>query len=220
MSSSQVDPAKLQEFSQQNEEKLNHVLQIMNSDEWKLSKEEPEITFYTRSEKDSSFTQVKSVVTIETPLATVLDVMRRVDPINEKEGKGGLTERTVLYGPEDNENETMIFYISQNIPAPLVSPRDYLLFRRHYSRDGKEIYVHHSISCDEVKAPVSGKVRANMIFQAFIAEAIDENTSKMTFLAHCDPCGSMPAFAFNMAVTKQGYAARGMRNMALEKAKQ
>lgn len=208
MTSLQVDPSKLAEFIQKNEEILEHALSIIDSDEWKLSKEEPDISFFLRNEKNSPIAQVKSVTTIEAPLSVVKEILLPVEKIN----KGGPTERFVLYGPEADDYEAMIFYVTQDIPVPLVNKRDYLIFRRHYTRDGKDIYMHNSIECDEIKAPVPGFIRGNMIFQLFVSEVLDDNKVKFTFIAHCDPCGSIPPVAFNMAVVRQGYAAKGIKD--------
>lgn len=216
-----VDAAKLTEFSQKNEKVVDHVLEILNDPSWKESKKEPEITFYTRSEAGNSFTQVKSVVSIAAPMSTVLDVLRPIEtikPSDPKEKRHGFLERKVVYGPEENADETSIFYIAMEAPGPMISARDFLLFRKHYSRDGKEIYMHCSVTEDSLVPPAKGMVRADMFFQGFICENDPDNANciRLTFVAHADPCGSLPAWAYNMVVTNQGYAAKGIRKRALE----
>jgi hypothetical protein len=67
-----------------------------------------------------------------------------------------------------------------------------------------------------VLVPVAkGAVRGNMVFQAFIVEP-DPVGSKLTFLCHAEPNGSVPSAIYNTAATNQGYSALRIKN-ALEK---
>jgi hypothetical protein len=45
-----------------------------------------------------------------------------------------------------------------------------------------------------------------MVFQAFLIEP-DAVGTKLTFLCHAEPNGSIPAMVYNAAVTNQGYSA-------------
>lgn len=214
MSTTQVDPAKIKQFCEENEQKLSHVFEIMDSSEWEILKDEKDITFYKRSVDDSSIVQIKSIVVVDTPLSNVLKMMKELE--NEQDETGN-TITTSVYGPIEDGCATEVFYVTEKIPVPLVSSRDYLIMRRHYSREGKEMFVHHSIECEEIKPLSPDYARGKVIFQVYIGEAIDKNTSKFTFVAHLDPCGSIPAFVINMALVKQGSAVKNMIDKHLKK---
>ena len=216
--SAKISSERLDEFKLQNQDTFNHVMDILDDKSWSKSKTEDDVDFYTRTEKSSSFSQVKAITTFKAPFDKVIEKLDVIEQIKPGEAKSGLTERYTIYGPDDDNN--WVVYISQKIPAPMVAPRDYLFFRHKYQVDENTVaYIHTSIVDDKLKPQVKGTVRANMIFQAFIAQK-NKNTVTLSLLAHMDPCGSMPSFAFNMAVTKQGYAVRGIRNSILSELKE
>ena len=94
-------------------------------------------------------------------------------------------------------------------------PRDFLTFQK-VMKDGDKLFlVRTSIVNDELKAPVKKYVRGDMIFQAFMCEAVAEGT-KLTFLCHADPCGNVPSMIYNVAAINQGYSALRAKK-ALEK---
>lgn len=213
-----VTPEQIAAYGKQSEALLSKVLTIKDSPDWKQSKQETDITFYTRTDPSSPYTQVKSVVSIPAPMDKVLEVLNEIEVVDAstpKEKRHGLNERKVLYGPLDDEFQTSIFLIELESPAVLVSPRDFVLFRRHYQKDGKHIYLHSSIVNDDLYPEKKGVVRGEMLFQSFIAEQ-DNGNVKLTFLVHGDPKGKIPSAVFNMVVQNQGYAAKGIRKRAIQ----
>ncbi|OHS93221.1 hypothetical protein TRFO_40488 [Tritrichomonas foetus] len=219
-----VAPELIAQYAKSSEELLPKLLELQNSPEWKVSKEEKDIKFYNRTEKSSSYTQVKSVVTIPASMDKVLEVLKPIEIVDSntpKDKRHGLNERRILFGPQDDEFNTTIFLIELESPGMMVSPRDFVLFRRHYSKDGKEIFLHNSIPNTDLAPEKKGVVRGEMNFQAFIAEKDPENEEniRLTFLVHADPKGKIPAMAYNMVVTNQGYAAKGIRKRAMELSK-
>ena len=216
-----LTPEQLSEYGKKNEEVLARVLELQNSGDWKLTKEEADIKFYNRTDKSSSYHQVKSVVSIPAPMATVLEVLKPIEIVDSntpKDKRHGLNERKTVYGPLDDEHNTTVFYIELESPGMMVSPRDFLLFRRHYTKDGKEIFLHNSIDNADLQPEKKGVVRGDMLFQSFIAEKDPDepNNVRLTFLVHADPKGKIPAMAYNMVVTNQGYAAKGIRKRSIE----
>lgn len=222
--SSGVTPEQLAEYGKQSEELLPKFLTLSTSSEWKESKKEEDITFYTRTDPSSSYHQVKSVVTIPASLETVLGILKPIEVVDSKtpkEKRHGLNERKTLYGPTDDQYQSTIFTIEIESPAPLVSARDFLLFRRHYEKDGKHIFLHNSIVNDTLFPEKKGVVRGVMEFQGFIAEPDPDHSGnvRLTFLVHADPKGKIPATVYNLVVTNQGYAAKGIRKKAIENSK-
>lgn len=214
--SAEISPDQIAKWGEESEKLMKDTIALLNDPEWKESKKEPEIVFYTRSDKSSSFHQVKSVVTIPAPMEAVLSALKPIEPVNKdtpKEKRHGLIERRTVFGPLDDEAQTCIFYICLD-PPKLVTARDFVLFRRLYKLDGGRFcYFHNSIETPAV--PVDDKrVRGHMTFQGFLCEP-EGNNVKLTFFVHADPKGSIPAFAYNAAATNQGYAAKGIRKKVI-----
>ena len=63
-----------------------------------------------------------------------------------------------------------------------------------------------SIENEALHGVGKGYVRGKLHFQAYIAEADGDNKTKLTFMGHADPCGSIPAMVYNAAATNQGYS--------------
>lgn len=219
-----VTPEQIAEYAKQSEELLPKFIALASSNEWKESKKEEDITFYTRTDPSSPYHQVKSVVTIPAPIDTVLSILKPIEVVDKstpKEKRHGLNERKALYGPADDQYQTAIFEIEIESPAPLVSPRDFLLFRRFYQKDGKQVYLHNSIVNNTLFPEKKGVVRGEMPFQGFIVEQDPDHQGnvRLTFLVHADPKGKIPSAVYNLVVTNQGYAAKGIRKKAIEAAK-
>lgn len=208
----------LAQYEATSKKMLDETLAIINAPEWKESKKEPEITFYTRSNGVSPFLQVKSVVTIPASMDKVLATLKPIDPINNetpKEHKHGILERKTVYGPSEDETETSLLYVCME-PPKFISPRDFVLFRRLYKLDGgKYCYFHTSVESD-LLPEVKGRERGTMDFQGYLCEPEGDGV-KLTFFVHADPKGSLPAWAYNQVVTNQGYAAKGVRKQAMAK---
>lgn len=214
--SAEIGADQIAKWGEESEKLMKETIALLADPDWKESKKEPEIVFYTRSDKSSSFHQVKSVVTIPAPMEAVLKALKPIEVVDKntpKDKRHGLLERRTVYGPQDDEWETCVFYICLDPPA-LVTARDFVLFRRLYKLDGgRYCYFHNSI--DTPAVPVDSKrVRGHMTFQGFLCEPEGDGV-RLTFFVHADPKGSIPAFAYNTAATNQGYAAKGIRKKVL-----
>lgn len=198
---------------------VSETIPMLDGPGWHEEKKEPEIVFYKRTSPTSSFAQVKSVVSIPGSMDEVLAALRPISVIDEttpRDQRHGIVERRVVFGPQDDESETCVFYIALE-PPRFVTSRDFVLFRRLVKLDGgKMCYFHHSVECDLV--PVDKKkVRANMFFQGFLCEQdpSDANAIQLTFFAQADPMGSIPAMAYNMTAINQGYTAKGIKKRVM-----
>ena len=191
---------------------------LLKDPTWKESKKEEEITFYVRSDPSSSFNQVKSVVSIPASLEEVAKEVLTINEINEqtpKDKKHGFDFSKVLYRVENDPDERVFFYIALTSPGMMVSGRDFILFRMRVKVGEQTFFVSVNVDEDELHPPTKTYVRGNMLFQGYAAEEVDGNI-QLTFYAHADPKGSIPAWAYNTVATNQGYAAKGIKKAVLE----
>jgi hypothetical protein len=204
-----ASPAQITEYQAKVDAALSTVKSLVGDPQWKDAKKEKDIQLFYRYPEGSSFCQVKSIVTIAKPPPEVLDYLkanRVIDASTPKDQREGAVERRNLAPVEGDPNEGGFYYIIVDANSRLVSNREFLMFQRTY-REGDKLYlVRTSVDNDAVVPPAKGTVRGNMVFQAFIVEP-DAAGTKLTFLCHAEPNGSIPAMVYNAAVTNQGYSA-------------
>lgn len=212
---------QLEEYGSKSEELLPKILELQNNSDWKEAKKDHDVIIYTRSDPSSHYNQVKAVSIIPAPIDKIVDHLKVLEPIDShtpKEKRHLITERKILYGPLEDKYQSTIFMYELDIPAPLVSPRDYVLFRRHYQpSESQHVFLHNSIVsdlCPERK----GAVRGEIMFQCYIVEPDPSNQEncRLTFLIHSDPKGKMSPSFYNMALPNQGYAASRIKKEVLE----
>jgi hypothetical protein len=219
---SSLDPAVAAEYLSRSEAKLQEILALLNDPNWKETKREPEIVFFTRTDPSSPFSQLKSIVSIPAPIEAVLQALRPIETVDAKTPKGdrhGLQERRVVVGPADDEHQSTVFYLVLESPGPLISPRDFLMSRYLYPLpDNRFAYLHLSID-NESLVPLNSKyVRGEMLFQGYLVENDPDapGSVRLTFFVHADPKGAIPAWAYNNVVTGQGYTAKGIKKKVLK----
>ena len=212
-------PEELEQYHKLYEERLATVEALLDDPEWKEDKKEENITFYTRYDPSSSFAQIKSVVPIPLPIEKVSDFLKVVKVVDDKTPKdqreGCIQRRIQAEIPAEQAEGGAFYYIQLESPSFVVSSRDFLMYRRVTIKGNRHILLQVSVVNDKIMPPVNKVVRGNMFFQGLIAEKVDDNNTKLTFICHADPAGSIPATVYNMAAMKQGYAALRVRNGAL-----
>ena len=211
-------PEKLAEYSKLHDAAVEKVLSIMDAPDWTLEKEDKDIVFYKRFEPSSSFTQIKSVVTI--PDSSLAEVQKALEPILSIDEKTPDNQRHGLDISREvagNTSDYNIFYIATTSPGPMISGRDFIFYRKKVEKDGKLIYINVSVPDDDIVPPNSKYVRGVMSFQGYVAQLEpDGKTVKLQFFVHADPKGKVPSWAYNKVVTSQGYAAKGIRSRILK----
>ena len=199
----------VQAYNAQIKERYDHLMSIIDDPGWTKEKEEKDAVFYKRSEKGSSFAQIKSVVTINKPIESVVEVLKVVKTVDEntpKDEKDGCIERRALNPIAGDPDDAQFFYIVVESSSRLVTSRDFLMYAKFF-RDGDKVSLVRTSVVNDSIVPVNKKyVRANMFFQAFVCEPCEAGT-KLTFICHADPCGSVPAMIYNAAALKQGNSA-------------
>lgn len=212
-------PEQLDSYGRKSEELLTKVLELQNTTDWKEAKKDKDVIIYTRGDPSSHYNQVKSISVIPASIEKVTDrlkIIEKIDSQTPKEKRHLIKEQKVLFTSDDKYKSTIYMY-ELEIPAPLVSPRDYVLFRRFYTTDsGKFVFLATSIEsdlCPERKEAVRGE----FMFQCYIVEPDEkEGNCKLTFLVHSDPKGKMSPSFYNMALPNQGYAASRIKKEVLD----
>ena len=200
------------EYLELHEKRLHEMLEYLNKD-WKLSKEEPTIKFYTATSPGSSFSMVKSIVYVNgkaEETAKILDDVSTIDDKTPKEIADGTKERYLFGGVEGGAR---YLYMALESGSRFVSDREFLLLRKRYDLEDKKVWLCVSIDNTELKPVGKGNVRGNMTFQAYILDKDPANNEdRLTFIVHADPCGSIPAMIYNSVATNQGNGARKIRD--------
>jgi hypothetical protein len=157
-------------------------------------------------------------VTIAKPPQEVLAYCKNVRPVTSstpKDQREGCLERRIISTVDGDPNGASFYYIAVDSNSSVVSSRDFLMFTRIFVEGPISYLVRTSIVNDAIAPPKKGLVRGNMFFQAFVVEP-DPAGTKLTFVCHADPAGSVPAMIYNTAVNNQGLSALRVKK-ALEK---
>ena len=209
-------PEEITEYNKKWDEAFDKVLSIIDAPDWKKEKsKESDVEIYLRHESHSPFAQIKSVTVVNAPLNAVEANFQKptttVDSSTPKDKRDGAIERRVLETVGEGENEASFIYLVLESPSSLVSPREFLSYSKIGKKDGKVALVRISVVNDKLHTVGKGYVRATLYFQAFVAEDAGDNKTKLTFLGHADPSGSIPAFVYNAIATGQGYTVVSMK---------
>jgi hypothetical protein len=194
------------------------VLTVLDAPDWSSPRRDGDTTFYTRSVAGSSFTMIKSEVAIPAPLHVILDRLSEVPEVTPDMPaavRDGSIRRYGLVVEPNRFNEGFI-YLALESGSRLVSPRDFLMYRRHFEKDGTHYFVQASVQNDAIKPEVKGFVRGRILTQAFALD-IKDDVPRLRFVAHADPAGSIPAIIYNAVAQKQGYLVQKLKKACLEK---
>lgn len=205
-------PEQIAEYEKQWEKTVDEVFSLVDAQDWKKEKsKEDGLDIYLRYDPSSSFAQIKSVCTVNAPLSAVEANLKQptttVDENTPKDKRDGDIERRLLGTVGDGSDCAGFLYVVLESPSRMISPREFLSFQKIAHRDGKVALVRTSIENEALHGVGKGYVRGKLHFQAYIAESDGENKTKLTFMGHADPCGSIPAMIYNAVATGQGYNA-------------
>ncbi|OHS96024.1 hypothetical protein TRFO_10200 [Tritrichomonas foetus] len=101
--------------------------------------------------------------------------------------------------------------------SKLVSPRDFVMFRKHYEQNGTHYFTQCSVPNETIRPEVKKFVRGKIIVQAFIVDKDPNNADsvRVRFVVHADPRGSIPAMIYNTVASNQGYAVKKLKDSLL-----
>ena len=214
-------PAPTAEELAAHEKNAHDTLDLVENGQWKLSKEQPDIKFYTGTYPGSSFSMVKAVVSIPADHEKIVNILNTVNKIDDKtpdSQRDGANEQ-YLFGEQNDEAHTSYLYISLMSGSRLVSDRDFVMLRKYYKFGDKELWHHASFDKgDELVPPNKKNVRGKITFQTYILEKDPEHEGawRLTFVVHADPAGSIPAMIYNTVAVSQGESAKKIRDDALK----
>jgi hypothetical protein len=198
-----VTPEAVAEYNAQTEQALERVIALLDDGGWGSPKSDKDVLYWVRYVSGSSFAMIKSEVAIPKPYDAVIDRMfyfPEITPDMPAAQRDGILRRFLII-PEPSRFSEGYMYFSVESGVPLVSNRDFLVYRKHYERDGAHYLIQFSIENDAIMPKQKGFVRGKMITQAFIAD--NPGTPRIRCLSHTDPGGSIPAALYNMAAKKQ-----------------
>lgn len=207
-----VDPNTIIRYNAEHAKVLERVLSIIDSSDWKKIKEDNGVTFLNRYESDSPYAMLKSSTLIPASMEAVMEKLSVVEHVKDKDG----FKLRETFGEVGGEHLSTFMYVAVESGSRLVSNRDFVMYRRHYKRGNKEIFLHVSVDNNDLKPEDKAFVRGFMNFQGYIAEPTNGGIL-LTFFVHTDPKGSIPAVVYNAACTKQGYAVQKIANAVLGK---
>lgn len=192
---------------------LEKTIGLLDDPSWKESKKEPTITFYTRSEAGSSFSMVKSQSSIPVSIDKVieqLDMLDDITPDMDAKKRDGVVRRTAHLLDASDPHRQGILYLALESGSRFVTNRDFLMYRKYYEKEGKHFFVHVSVEHPELHQPTKEFVRARILLQVFIADQDPDNANatRLRFVVHADPAGSVPAMVYNMTAVNQGYSVK------------
>ncbi|KAK8891413.1 hypothetical protein M9Y10_028622 [Tritrichomonas musculus] len=212
-----ITPEQKAQYDAAAEEAFNKIAGLLaDPSSFKQTKEDQGIKFFSRSDKDSPFSQVLSETTVNAPLDAVLKDLGNVpiyDKSMDKKVRGDCLIQESYVLDESDPNQDGFVYCGLDTPVRLVAKRDFLMYRKHFEKDGVHYFIHVSVDFTGVRPPTSDFVRGK-ILQVDIASAdpSDSTKTKLQSFVHADPCGSIPAWVYNLTAESQGYDVKKVRD--------
>jgi hypothetical protein len=210
-------PGQVEEYEKASVAAFKIAKELAAASDWKESKKDGDVTFFSRDFKGSSFSAIKSEIVIPKAFEEVVAHQAKYPDIPASGGvQDGTIERQVTIVKPNDFREGVV-YVALESPSSLVSDRDFLTYRKHYAEGDKDYFISTSIVNDAFKGEVKKRVRAKITVQAFITEKIPgkAGSCKLSMISHADPCGSIPAWIYNSVSQKQGYVVKKTRDELL-----
>lgn len=222
MSKVEVSAEQKSQYDAKAKESFDKIVGLLSDmSQFKLSKEDKGVKLYSRYDKDSSFAQVLSSTVVDAPLDAVLSELCNVpiyEPSMDKaiRGESLIQEYYPIESPGEY-NDGFVYCLLES-PTRLVSKRDFLMYRKHFEKDGVHYFIHISVEYPGVRQPTKENVRGQ-IFQVDIAQADPQNKDKtiLQYFVHADPSGSIPAWVYNLTAESSGYDVLKVRDRVLQK---
>jgi hypothetical protein len=176
-----------------------NTLCVFCQDNWELSKEGNGIKIYTGTMNNSNFKSVKVECTLEGTIDKLVAVLKNVDGNNHWVYN---TKQTHMV--KNISDKEFIYYAETSLPWPLRN-RDMvinMLFDKNVS--GNQLTVKATGVKDEAPEQ-DGKVRVPYFDGLWEVTQADETHISIHYHLSVDPGGSVPAWAYNMFVSKGPY---------------
>jgi hypothetical protein len=216
MTAPDISPAQYDEYNAIANACLENLVQVLDATDWTVNESKPNFTLSYRYVAGSSFMMIKAETNVSKPVEAVvkrLCTVANVDSKTPEKDRDGAIERT-FYLAEPNEFNDGFLYLALDSGSRLVSHRDFVLYRKHYERDGVHYFVSASVINDAIAKEKKGFVRGKIICQGYMVDQspTDPAAARLRFVAHADPSGSVPGFVYNAVCSKQGYTVIKVRD--------
>ena len=218
-----IEPALLEEYSKDNETKMDEMLESIEGATWDVVKDDPDTKVWSRytTGECSDVIVTKTILHIMAPQEAMIDVMtmhKLFTPETMPQGPLPPEEMFAIYENMDSPHQDLIYFSQMKRPMPFVAPREFLSFRRKYMRGDKTIFFQRSVWNEDLKPQREGYVRGNFVGQLFAIEAdpADPKKSFMTIVSHINPGGNLPTFAVNYSMKNQLEGVSMLRQIATD----
>jgi hypothetical protein len=147
-----VTPEQLAEYDTAVQEVFERVVGLLGDAGWSKPKHYKDVTIWTRSVPGSALNMTKSEMPVTKPFDLVLSKLSEVleitpdMPADERDGM----IRHFLMVAEPNPFKDDFVYVAGEAPAKIISLRDFLIYRKHFERDGAHFFVQTSIVNDKI----------------------------------------------------------------------
>ncbi|MEO0340394.1 MAG: START domain-containing protein [Bacteroidota bacterium] len=158
--------------------------------DWKLAKSSNGIEVFTKNDSNSKFRQVRSVVTIEASVATILKTLRTYDYIAEWRMK--TKAMSLLEGQPEGLH---YLYLVIDLPQPF-NDRDFVLELETQVLQDQSIRIDFK-AVDGKYPNQKGLIRMQTMEGYWLIEPIDDQSTKLTYEYLSDPSG-VPAWIVNL----------------------
>ena len=160
---------------------------------WKLEKNKNGIKVHTRTKTGSNFKEYKASATIDASIATIFSAI--------KDGKN-MTKLfpSCLKGEVINNTseKSFTFYLQLNAPWPVENRDGVFKYNLSYNKSTKTGYIKGINST--LKAVQKGFTRVTLNNADWTLQYITPTTTNITYQAHSNPGGSLPAWLANSSV--------------------
>jgi hypothetical protein len=212
-----VPAAQVAEYEAAIQSVFENTLQLASASDWTTGKVDGDISFFSRSVPGSSFTMIKSEISIPLPFEVILKrlaILPLITPDMPAAQRDGALRRLLLV-PEPNEFNNGFLYLALESGSRFVSNRDFLLYRKHFEKDGTHYFILTSIVNDAIAPPYKDFVRGKILVQALVFDQNAAGEPRLRFIAHADPAGSIPAMVYNAVSQTQGYLIKKLKTELL-----
>ncbi|WP_246841189.1 START domain-containing protein [Hahella sp. CCB-MM4] len=171
----------------------------LESPDWHLDFEKQGIRIFTKTQPDSDFEAFKAEAILDTPITNIMAVM--ANPSSCVEWVHGCRES---WGFEEQSFSKRFAYSVNDLPWP-VKDRDYVLeINTHKDQDTGAI-VMNMFAVDNKMPAKDEYVRVTAQETHYFFYELPDNKTKMVWLQHTEPAGSIPSWLVNALIVDIPY---------------
>lgn len=166
---------------------------VMLDSDWKLSKDKDGIKIHTRTKTGSSFKEYKAEATIDASIATIFAVLK------DGENMTKLFPSTLKAEVLKNHSESSYtFYLQLDAPWPVENRDGAFKYNLSYDKVTKTGAI--KVTNSTLKPVQSDFTRVTLNSGDWTLKYVSSTKTKVTYQAHSNPGGSLPAWLANSSV--------------------